>query len=64
MKLLSDLYAINSKSNQEGDITAFILEWLAQYVPNAKCRIDNAGNMYITKGESETYPVIAAHLDK
>ena len=62
--LLKQLFCIHSKSGKEGKIRKFIWNWIRQNVPNAKIVCDKPGNLYITKGKSETYPCIAAHLDQ
>lgn len=64
MKLLKQLFCIHSKSGKEGKIRKFIWNWVKQNVPDAKVKCDKDGNMYITKGESETYPCVVAHLDQ
>ena len=64
-KLLKQLYKIHSKSGFEGEIITFICKWTSKNVPNSKLDLDwNTGNIYITKGKSETYPCIVAHLDQ
>lgn len=62
--LLKQLFCIHSKSRHEGKIRKFIWNWIKQNVPSAFIKCDKLGNMYVTKGESETYPCIAAHLDQ
>ena len=62
--LLKQLFCIHSKSGKEGKIRKFIWNWVKQNVPEATITCDKPGNMYVTKGESETYPCIAAHLDQ
>ena len=62
--LLKQLFQIHSKSGKEGKIRKFIWNWVRQNVPNAKIVCDKPGNLYITKGKSETYPCIVAHMDQ
>lgn len=63
--LLKQLYCINSKSGFEGEIIAFIYRYISTNVPEARIDMDyETGNMYITKGESDTYPCVVAHLDQ
>ncbi len=62
--LLKQLFCIHSKSGKEGKIRKFIWNWVRQYVPEATIRCDKPGNLYITKGKSDTYPCIVAHLDQ
>ena len=62
--LLKQLFCIHSKSGKEGKIRKLIWNWVRQNVPNAKIVCDKPGNLYITKGKSETYPCIVAHMDQ
>ena len=51
-------------SGREKKMRKFIKKWISENVPEASIAYDNLGNMYITKGISDTYPVIVAHLDQ
>ena len=62
--LLCLLFCIHSKSGHEGKIRKFIWNWVKQNVPEAKIECDKPGNIYVTKGKSETYPCIVAHMDQ
>ena len=62
--LLKQLFCIHSKSGREGKIRKFIWNWIKHNVPDAKIVCDKPGNLYVTKGKSETYPCIAAHMDQ
>lgn len=64
MELLKKLYTIHSMSGREKKMRKFIKRWVVQNVPEAVIEYDNSGNVYITKGYSETYPVVVAHLDQ
>ena len=64
MELLKKLYCIHSKSNKESDLIEFLLNWLFENVPDAHVELDNVCNVYVTRGMSETYPCIVAHLDQ
>lgn len=64
MKLLENLYSIHSTSGCEKKIKRFIKRHVLSVCPDVEIEYDNAGNMYITKGKSETYPCIVAHLDQ
>ena len=64
MELLKSLYEIHSPSGEEKKLKRFIKKWVATNIPEAVVEWDNAGNLYFTKGESETYPCLAAHLDQ
>ena len=62
MELLKQLYKIMSKSGMEDRIKSFILDSLND-VPMS-ITTDEIGNLFITKGEAESYPCVAAHLDE
>ena len=62
MELLSNLYRINSKSGNEKEIKNFICSVLTDVSLNIE--EDNFGNMFITKGNADMYPCVAAHLDE
>ena len=62
MELLKQLYKIMSKSGMEDRIKSFILDSLND-VPMS-ITTDEIGNLFITKGEAESFPCVAAHLDE
>ena len=62
MELLSRLYRIISKSGMEDMIKSFVLDCLNDV--SITVETDEIGNLFITKGEAETYPCVAAHLDE
>lgn len=62
MQLLKQLYKISSKSGMEGKIKTFVLDHLKAVSLTIKS--DAIGNLYVTKGISESYPCVAAHLDE
>ena len=64
MKLLKQLYSIHPKSGKEDKIRRFIIKYVKRKIKDARIVKDTTGNIYITKGISETYPVIVAHLDQ
>lgn len=65
MKLLKDLYEIYAPSNGEKKIKRFIKHWVRENVKDAIIRTDNNdGNVYIMRGEADTYPCVVAHLDQ
>lgn len=61
-ELLFQLYGIFSPSGSEKKMRKFI----KRYVSNLNCKVvqDSLGNLFITKGVSDTYPCLAAHLDQ
>ena len=62
MELLKRLYDINSKSGREDEIKRFILSSLSHITLDIK--EDEFGNLFLTKGNAEVYPCVAAHLDE
>lgn len=64
MELLKTLYAISSPSGQEKKMKKFIKSYIRKNISEAKYKTDPHGNILIVKGESETYPCVAAHLDE
>ena len=64
MKLLKELFKIYSPSGNEKKMRKFIKWWIRNNVPNATVTTDKTGNIYVTKGEAETYPCLAAHMDQ
>lgn len=64
MELLKQLYCIHSKSNDEGKMLEFLVDWLFNNVPDVEIDMDKKCNLYIKKGESTTFPCIVAHVDQ
>lgn len=62
--LLYKLYEIHSPSGGERKMKRFIKSYIRTNIENCAISCDNAGNMYITRGEAENYPCIVAHLDQ
>ena len=62
-ELLSQLYKIIAPSEQEFAMQNFLMNFLID-VEDVDFMIDQSGNILVTKGESETYPCICAHMDE
>jgi len=62
MYFLKQLYQINSYSGNEEDIRRFVLQQIAG-MP-LRVEVDAYGNVLITKGNTEKFPCVAAHLDE
>lgn len=61
LELLKEVLSIQTYSHDQEQM----LEYLVNYIfgkENITWQIDN-GNLYITKGDSETFPCIVAHMD-
>ncbi len=63
-QLLKDLYCVFSPSMEEKKMRRFIKRYIAGNVPDAKVEQDADGNLLITKGESDSYPCLCAHMDQ
>ena len=63
MKLLRRLYSIHSMSGQETPMRKFIKSYVKGLPGDIVCT-QKDGNIYITKGEAESYPCLVAHLDQ
>lgn len=62
MELLYDLYRISSPSGDEFKMIAFLTSKMEEL--GAEVHEDRFGNLYATKGVSDTYPCIVAHMDE
>lgn len=61
--LLFQLYAIHSPSGNEKKMRKFLRKQAAE-CGATKIDTDKKGNLLIVKGESDTYPCLAAHIDQ
>lgn len=64
MNLLKKLYEIHSPSRNERAMKKFIKGYVKKHIPGVTFRSDHVGNLYMTRGISETHPCIVAHLDQ
>lgn len=64
MELLKQLFKIHSPSGNEKKMRRFIIWWIKSNIPRATITTDNIGNIYVKKGEAETYPCLASHIDQ
>lgn len=64
LALLKSLYMIASPSGGEKKMRKFIKKYVRTIAPDAVVESDKAGNLYVTRGESETYPVCVSHMDE
>lgn len=62
MKLLKKLYRISSPSNNEQAMQSFIISLLKG--SKIAYTQDRKGNIYATKGESDSYPCVVCHIDE
>ena len=63
-ELLKSLYKVFSPSKNEGKMRRFIKRHVNGNIPGVTISHDKAGNLYLTKGVSESYPCICAHMDQ
>ena len=61
MELLKQLYNISSPSRRENEMVDFIANKLTEI--GVVHTIDEAGNIYDTKGQGKTFPCLVAHID-
>lgn len=62
-ELLFNLYCIHSESGNEKKMRKFLRK-VANACGATSVETDKFGNLLIVKGESETYPCLAAHMDQ
>ena len=62
-ELLYQLYSIHSMSGNEKKMRKF-LKRMAKECGASEINQDVFGNLLIVKGESDTYPCMAAHMDQ
>jgi putative aminopeptidase FrvX len=61
LKRLKEILSIPSVSGREEMVRKYIADWaMNRNIPNY---VDKTGNIYLTKGESEYYPCMVAHMD-
>lgn len=60
-ELLKSLYEIHSPSGHEKKMRKFVKRIATQ---RGGVVVQDNGNLYVTKGEADTYPCICAHLDQ
>ena len=63
-ELLKSLYKVFSPSMNEKKMRRFIKRYINRNISGVTIVQDNAGNLLITKGESDSYPCICAHMDQ
>lgn len=64
MKLLLELCQISSPSRSEDKLIKFIMDYVKEYIEDTTVVLDEHNNLYITRGESDTYPIMVAHTDQ
>ena len=64
MEILKQLYETYSPSGHENRMRRFIKRWARKHTPTAIIEYDSSGNIYITKGQSTSYPCIVSHMDQ
>ena len=63
-ELLKSLYKVFSPSLREKKMRKFIKHYIRTNIPGVMVEQDSIGNLLITKGDSDTYPCICAHMDQ
>lgn len=64
LDLLKALYCVFSPSNGEKKMRRFIKRHIKNNIPTAVVTQDAHGNLFVTKGEAESYPCLCAHMDQ
>ncbi len=64
MQLLKKLYNIYSPSGKEQKMVKFLCSYIRQLPGNISMSKDKFGNLYVVKGESESYPCLVSHIDQ
>lgn len=64
LDLLKALYCVFSPSNGEKKMRRFIKRHIKNNIPTAIVTQDVHGNLFVTKGEAESYPCLCAHMDQ
>ncbi len=62
--LLFQLYGVFSPSGKEQKMRKFIKDYIKKNCGKCDVEQDGSGNLFIIKGQSETYPCLAAHIDQ
>jgi hypothetical protein len=60
--LLKQIYAAHSLSGKEGKRRKVVRDYVRKNIPGCTMFTDPAGNLFITRGQSDTYPCVAAHV--
>lgn len=63
-QLLKRLYSICSPSGKEQKMMTFLCSYIKQLPGNIAVSKDKFGNLYVVKGEAETYPCLVSHIDQ
>lgn len=63
-QLLKKLYNIYSPSGKEQEMIRFLCSYINGLHGNISLQKDSFGNLYVTKGNSESYPCLVSHLDQ
>ena len=58
IQLLKRLYSIYSPSGKEQKMVKFLCSYIKQLPGNISVSKDKFGNLYVVKGESESYPYL------
>lgn len=64
LNILAKLYMMASPSGEEKKMRRLIKRIVRTITDDAVVETDGHGNLFVTKGNSETYPCVVAHMDE
>ena len=64
IQLLKRLYSIYSPSGKEQKMVKFLCSYIKQLSGDISVSKDEFGNLYVAKGEAESYPCLVSHIDQ
>lgn len=63
ISVLKDLLAVPTVSYDELPLVLWLADYIKRNIPSAHVSVDEAYNVYVTKGQADYFPCVAAHID-
>jgi di/tripeptidase len=63
VKLLKEILAVQTQTNHEHHMVAWLVNYIVHNIPGATVTVDPHRNVYATKGSGKFMPTAAAHID-
>lgn len=60
---LKALLGVQTETDREHLMVSWIVNYVIHEIPNAKIVVDSHRNVFVTRGQAEHYPCVAAHID-